>query len=1776
MLSKKFKVFSSAILSFVLCAAIFLTTVIPPISASAVSGSFTGGEVNRGYRLKITYSESAQDPKTNKSKVTATLYLVQDSTYSLYISTRSATITINGTKTTISDIPAIRNSGGVTTKLGSASKTITHTSDGSKSISIKGTFDMNATLSGTYYGTMSTSKTISLDKLDRTAPKVTLAFVSSTVNSVKLKATSNVTCDNWEYSTNSGDTWKSFGSAGTSNTFTISNLTSGKGYSVIARARKTSNYVTSANSSAVTATTKPSPPGSLKLSSATQTSATVTWGAVSGAKSYKTYLWSTLKASGLTSRSYTFTGLTANTKYTFGVSATGTAGDSSTATSSFITLPNTPTGLKVTSKTDKKVVLSWSYNAGGNAAATTFAIYKGSTQIGSTTATSCTDNSYDNTNCTYSVQAVTSAGNSAKSTAVSVTYVPLSISLNAVNEPTYATITPTFSGGYNRSIDEDSLKWAYGSQTADYFTDNGYPIINNFTVIRNGTYTVFAKDTSGNSAIKTITISGIYTDESLGAFVQTFTDLSVDSIGLPISFERTYNSMDTTSNIFGNGWSLNYAKRTQLSADGTVRLVYLPDGTVNYFSVTENGFVGLRTQNTLVANENALVLTTKDRIKYTYENGYLTRIEDANGNATIITLNEQNQPVTITDSVGRVYTITYTDNKISGITDPAGRTFSYVYDENGNLSEHRQGTETVVNKFEYSGGLLTNILDDSNNVVCEVSYMNLNQVASVKDDEGNTTYYLYSIASNGELTVYESENMLKFDENGNVIEVDENGDEITYTEESEDSISDETSEETNSEESNDPKILFSIYNSFGQIISDLDNLAYEYNTNGTVSKIHGEFSDKTLVVYTYNEHGDVLSIITNEVTVDEVTNEITSSKIIEEDTYSYTYFENTSYISSVTETITTYIYDEEGDANEPDTQTDTETDTEPEPKTDIQIIVITYDSAGNLLSQRTVRNDDDKTITYTCNTNGLVLSETTDNVATQYTYDTNGYVTNIKTIENGIERNSFYSYNIIGLVLTKSENGLTYNYHYDNNGILTQTQFDIYTVNYSNNSIKSVYVNENALIFYDYSADKLNNETYANGQSLWYNYDNYGNVVEVFSGEKTDENKLFSYTYSEVADDSDQEPQLLTVVDYKNNLRTEYEYETSENDNETVISVAFDTSNETPVEMYRITVSNDSETLSLSNATFTNTFTNEKTYITTESGEQEESGEIDTSSIAVAENSWYNINTTDINGVLTNSKIENNNTTFINTDYTYDDKGRISSEITNGTTFTYTYDDNENITTISNDTNTVEYVYDEKSQLVRVNDQFNNKTYVYEYDSRGNILSKKEYDYHIEEDLSEFIPNKTDSYTYYSNEGINWQDELATFNGNSLTYDEGGNLTSYNGYMYSWMNGRQLSEISNGTNTYSYSYNDSGIRTCKTINGVTTNYITNNGTILAEYNDSYHLNYWYDESGNPLGFIYKDKTLENPEEQVYIYTRNMQGDITGILDNTGMLVTQYTYDAWGSITNVSGTLSSTIGNINGLRYRGYYYDNETGYYYLQSRYYNPEFSRFINSDEPRMILLSEENIIHISMFAYCNNNPIKYADVSGTSILVVGGIALTTKEIITIAIGLTATYAYVFNVKGFRTNVNKAIAYSIDNLITSGKQIARKFKSLQKWVTNTIAKIVAAYAAVTATTALPRIAKRYGNLQCKEAADAMKKELVKRKLPGAFVDLYFPRSFNGYVVSDRFGWNKAISQNGHHYGILFNNKIYCNIYPEGVASAKWPLKFHAASNAGRTVTYIWF
>ena len=123
---------------------------------------------------------------------------------------------------------------------------------------------------------------------------------------------------------------------------------------------------------------------------------------------------------------------------------------------------------------------------------------------------------------------------------------------------------------------------------------------------------------------------------------------------------------------------------------------------------------------------------------------------------------------------------------------------------------------------------------------------------------------------------------------------------------------------------------------------------------------------------------------------------------------------------------------------------------------------------------------------------------------------------------------------------------------------------------------------------------------------------------------------------------------------------------------------------------------------------------------------------------------------------------------------------------------------------------------------------------------------------------------------------------------------------------------------------------------------------------------------------------------------------NILGDVIAIYNTEGDLQCKYNYDAWGnhrvgnarneliydSATGVIATgYENHIAILNPIRYRGYYYDTETGLYYLQSRYYDATLCRFLNRDNVNY--LEPESIHGINLYAYCNNNPIMFADPSG-------------------------------------------------------------------------------------------------------------------------------------------------------------------------------------------------
>ena len=353
------------------------------------------------------------------------------------------------------------------------------------------------------------------------------------------------------------------------------------------------------------------------------------------------------------------------------------------------------------------------------------------------------------------------------------------------------------------------------------------------------------------------------------------------------------------------------------------------------------------------------------------------------------------------------------------------------------------------------------------------------------------------------------------------------------------------------------------------------------------------------------------------------------------------------------------------------------------------------------------------------------------------------------------------------------------------------------------------------------------------------------------------------------------------------------------------------------------------------------------------------------------------------------------------------DGARISStvdELVNSTTFvpvsdeevtSYAYDDAGRINAIGYTT----YAYDKYGQLTRENNFSLDKTYVYLYNEDGNVIKVQQYAY-----TTAAIPMGTATEKTYTYDTTH-PDRLINYNGTAISYNSIGCPTTYNGYSTGWTRGKLTKltrgNFKTGTYTYNYTYNALGQRTERSYVSIIPMLNLSEVAIgtLLRYNQTFK----YDTSGR---LIYESKLskfheeADTFEEIVYLYDesgivgmnctvdgmtntyylqRNLLGDVIAIYNTSGTKVGAYKYDAWGNCTitqNVNG-----IAALNPIRYRGYYYDQDTKLYYLNARYYCPEWRRFISPDDTAY--LNSDTANGLNLYTYCNNDPVNYADPSG-------------------------------------------------------------------------------------------------------------------------------------------------------------------------------------------------
>ena len=191
---------------------------------------------------------------------------------------------------------------------------------------------------------------------------------------------------------------------------------------------------------------------------------------------------------------------------------------------------------------------------------------------------------------------------------------------------------------------------------------------------------------------------------------------------------------------------------------------------------------------------------------------------------------------------------------------------------------------------------------------------------------------------------------------------------------------------------------------------------------------------------------------------------------------------------------------------------------------------------------------------------------------------------------------------------------------------------------------------------------------------------------------------------------------------------------------------------------------------------------------------------------------------------------------------------------------------------------TTTYVYDSQGQLIRENNQAANRTWTYQYDNAGNIVYKREYAY-TTGDLGTPV-----SVSYREFTAPSWGDLMTVYNGTQITYDEIGNPLSDGRWTYQWQHGRQLAGMAGSNGIWSFTYDADGMRTQRTNNITTYNYVYNGGLLSQMTEGADTLRFIYDASGLPMILEYNG--------QRYYYVTNMQGDVVAILNALGAKVVE--------------------------------------------------------------------------------------------------------------------------------------------------------------------------------------------------------------------------------------------------------------------------------------------
>ena len=277
------------------------------------------------------------------------------------------------------------------------------------------------------------------------------------------------------------------------------------------------------------------------------------------------------------------------------------------------------------------------------------------------------------------------------------------------------------------------------------------------------------------------------------------------------------------------------------------------------------------------------------------------------------------------------------------------------------------------------------------------------------------------------------------------------------------------------------------------------------------------------------------------------------------------------------------------------------------------------------------------------------------------------------------------------------------------------------------------------------------------------------------------------------------------------------------------------------------------------------------------------------------------------------------------------------------------------------------YKYDRTGNLVQKADSVFG-TDLFNYDPIGRITGQtdpeRKYKAYIYDPAGDLLKTQVQS------EDEAWS-RVGEYEGVRYRFGLVGNLVERSGVQdkteFVWdANGRLVESVSGGKKTI-YQYDPFGRRISKETDGVKTYFYWDGDALLGDVTgDDTREWVYYPGSFEPLAMVmtdFPDKDNE-PPERIYYYSNDPNGCPTRLLDESGKVVWEALYDAWGKVKQP--TLKTKLKNLpvnevdQPLRLQGQYFDAETGLHYNRFRYYAAEIGGFVSQDP--LGLIPGENV----------------------------------------------------------------------------------------------------------------------------------------------------------------------------------------------------------------------